>query len=237
VYQPVPGFKIILIQVYVLLTILKTTNYNILKLMKRLIRSNTAITAGLLCYLLIGLHATSIAQASKHTDTMQQLLEYSRPGKAHAQLAKLAGTWSFQDAKLAFVKGTLVRKPIYNGRFYSVEMTGGKLPVPVADGKMKEEFYQSMQVEGFDNPKMKYITTSINNHIGSDMQMQTGTFDPAKQAFTYEWNDELIPGQTKKNRRVLTINDANHYKEEFYEMHGNEFVKVRELDYTKNAGQ
>ncbi|MDB5146729.1 MAG: hypothetical protein JWQ57_749 [Mucilaginibacter sp.] len=181
----------------------------------------------------IGLSAASMAQASKQTDTMDKLLDYSRPGQAHAALGKLAGTWSFQDAELAFVKGTLVRKPIYNGRFYSVEMTGGKLPVPVADGKMKEEFYQSIQIEGFDNPKMKYVTTSINNHIGSDIQIQTGTFDQAKQAFTYEWDDELIPGQTNKNRRVLTINDANHYTEVFYDLRNNEFVKVRELDYTR----
>jgi hypothetical protein len=111
-------------------------------------------------------------------------------------------------------------------------MTGGKLPVPVADGRMKEEFYQSMQIEGFDNPKMKYVTTSINNHIGSDIQMQTGTFDPAKQAFTYEWENEPIPVQTNKNRRVLTIIDAGHYTEVFYELRNNEFVKVRELDYT-----
>jgi hypothetical protein len=174
-----------------------------------------------------------MAQAPKQADTFTQLLDYSRPRAAHAELAKLAGTWSFQDVELAFVKGTLVRTPIYNGRFYSVEMTGGKLPVPVADGKMKEEFYQSMQIEGFDNPKKKYIATFINNHIGSDIQMQTGSFDPAKQAFTYEWDDELIPGQIKKNRRVLTIIDASHYKEEFYEMQDKEFVKVRELDYTK----
>jgi hypothetical protein len=205
--------------------------------MKKTIRPNTAIRICLATLIYTTVNFATYAQAPKQPDTMTQLLDYSRPGNAHAQLEKLAGTWLFQDAKLAFVKGTLVRKVIYNGRFYSVEMTGGKLPLPVADGKMKEDFYQSMQIEGFDNPKKKYITTSINNHIGSDIQMQTGTFDAAKQAFTYDWEDELIPGQAQKNRRILTIIDANHYKEEFYEMHGNDFVKVRELDYTKTAGQ
>lgn len=182
----------------------------------------------------MGFGTPSIAQTGEQSDAMAKLLDYSRPGQAHDILGKLAGTWAaFQDAKLAFVKGTLVRKPIYNDRFYIVEITGGKLPVPVADGKMKEEFYQSMQTEGFDVPQNKYVTTSINNHIGSDIQMQTGTFDPAKQAFTYEWNDELIPGQPNKNRRVLTIIDSDHYTEVFYELRNNEFVKVRELDYTR----
>ncbi|QEM02591.1 DUF1579 domain-containing protein [Mucilaginibacter rubeus] len=192
-----------------------------------------SFTACLSFVFVMVLSVASMAQADKQTDTMDKLLDYSRPGQAHAALGKLAGTWSFQDARLAFVKGTLVRKPIYNGRFYSVEMTGGKLPVPVADGQMKEEFYQSIQIEGFDNPKMKYVTTSINNHIGSDIQMQSGNFDSAKQVFTYEWDDELIPGQIQKNRRILTINDASHYTEVFYELRNNEFVKVRELDFTR----
>jgi hypothetical protein len=192
-----------------------------------------SLKSSLSVLVLMGLSAVSMAQATKQADPMDKLLDYSRPGQAHAELGKLAGTWLFQDAKLSFVKGTIMRKPIYNGRFFQVEMTGGKLPVPVADGKMKEEFYQSMQVEGFDNPRGKYFTTSINNHIGSDIQMQTGSFDPATQAFTYEWVDELIPGQITKNRRVLTIKDVNHYTEVFYELQNGEFVKNRELDYVR----
>lgn len=205
--------------------------------MKKSFQLKSLLNACLSLFFVIGLTDGAMAQAPKQLDTLAQLLDYSRPGTAHARLEKLAGTWSFQDAKLAFVKGTLVRKSIYNGRFYRVEMTGGKLPVPVAGGKMKDEFYQSMQIEGFDNPKKKYFTTCINNHIGSDIQMQTGIFDNAKQAFTYEWDDELIPGQIQKNRRVLTITDANHYKEEFYEMHDGAYVKARELDYTKLSGR
>ena len=64
---------------------------------------------------------------------------------------------NFQDTKLAFVKGTLMRKAIFNSRFYSVEVTGGKLPVPIAGGQMKEENYQSFQMEGFDNVPQKIL--------------------------------------------------------------------------------
>ena len=101
--------------------------------MKKTIRPNTAIRICLATLIYTTVNFATYAQAPKQPDTMTQLLDYSRPGNAHAQLEKLAGTWLFQDAKLAFVKGTLARKVIYNGRFYSVEMTGGKLPVPVAD--------------------------------------------------------------------------------------------------------
>jgi len=181
----------------------------------------------LLC---IALPATAIfAQDS----TFRQMLDYSRPGSNHALLGSLSGTWNFQDAKLSFVKGTLTRKPIYDGRFYLVEITGEKLQVPVADGKMKEENYQGMQMEGYDNGRMKFVMTSINNHIGSDIEMQMGTYDPTKKSFTYDWASELVAGMKKQNRRVLKIIDNNHYTEEYYEYQTGAEVKVRQLDYTK----
>jgi hypothetical protein len=71
----------------------------------------------------------------KGNEQMTQMLDYSRPGDNHVLLNQLAGTWNFQDAKLSFVKGTLVRMPIYDGHFFNVEITGGKLQLPIADGK------------------------------------------------------------------------------------------------------
>lgn len=164
-----------------------------------------------------------------------KMLALSGPGKEHEVLARLAGTWAFQDAKLAFVKGTLVRKPMFEGRFYTVEITGGKLMIPVANGQMKEANYQGMQIEGYDNVKAAYVTTSMNNHIGSDIEFQIGSFDAGKNAFTYEWEEELLPGAKTKNRRVLTIKDADHYAEEYFELRNGEWAKVRELDYARSA--
>lgn len=176
------------------------------------------------------------AQNGAAKDTLTQLLDYSRPGANHVLLGKLAGTWNFQDAKLSFVKGTATRKPVYDGRFYIVEIKGGKLPLPVADGKMKEDFYQGIQTEGYDNGRMKFVTTSINNHIGSDIQLQTGSYDSATHTFTYEWDDELISGMKAHNWRVLTVTDQDHYTEEYFEDQNGTKKKVRQLNYTRVAG-
>lgn len=164
---------------------------------------------------------------------MQQLLDFSRPGSNHALLGTLVGTWNFQDAARPFVKGTLRRTPMYEGRFYSVEITGGKLPIPIADGKMKEANYQGLQLEGYDNVRKQFVTTAINNHIGSDTEVQMGTYDMAKHTLTYEWEAELIPGTKTKNKRVLRFIDATHYAEDYYESQNGTDVKVRELVYTK----
>jgi hypothetical protein len=166
-------------------------------------------------------------------DTFKQLLAYSAPGKQHEVLGRLTGHWAFQDTKLAFVKGTLDRKPIYEGRFYLVEITGGKLPIPIANGQMKETNYQGMQLEGYDNVKKAFVTTSINNHIGSDMEMQLGSWDSVKNTFTYEYTTELLPGATTKNRRIVTITDADHYTEEYFEDKNGNPEKVRGLRYTR----
>ncbi|AMJ66617.1 hypothetical protein AXW84_15165 [Hymenobacter sp. PAMC 26628] len=173
------------------------------------------------------------AVAPAKNEEMRQLLDFSRPGSNHALLGTLAGTWTFQDAARPFVKGTLRRTSLYEGRFYNVEITGGKLPIPVADGKMKEANYQGLQLEGYDNVRKQFVTTSINNHIGSDMEVQTGTYDAAKRAFTYESETELIPGAKTKNRRVLRFIDATHYAEDYYENQNGTDAKVRELVYTK----
>ncbi len=161
---------------------------------------------------------TPAKPSAKEQDPMAQLLNYSRPGPSHAILASLAGTWTFQDKNLSFVKGTLVRKPIYEGRFFLVDITGGPLQIPIADGQMKLANYQGLEIEGYDNVKNSYITTSINNHIGSDTQQQMGHYDAQTRAFTYNWDSELRPGLEQKNRKILRIVDNDHYTEEYYEL-------------------
>lgn len=176
---------------------------------------------------------TSGGIPAKTVDTMSVLLDLSRPTKYHQYLSAIAGNWNFQDARRSFVKGVVNRKPIYDGRFYIVEVTGGKLPLPVADGKMKEDNYQSMHIEGYDNARKLFVSTSLNNHIGSDIQFQTGSYDSTSKTFTYRWESELLPGNIIRNKRTLKIIDENHYTEEYYEQKNGQDKKVRELNYTR----
>ena len=178
--------------------------------------------------------AVTTATAFAQDSTFQQLLDFSRPGAHHALLGRISGTWSFQDTRRSYVKGTLTRKPIYDGRFYVVEITGGKLQVPVANGEMKEDNYRQMEIEGYDNGRMKFVTTSINNHIGSDIEMEVGTYDSVAKSFSYTGESELIPGMKKQYQRILKIIDDHHYVEEYYEDQNGKAVKIRELSYSRD---
>ncbi|MFC6196209.1 DUF1579 family protein [Dyadobacter subterraneus] len=179
-------------------------------------------------------NANKQGNTKNENDIMTRMLDYSGPSENHAILDQLAGKWNFMDPKRSFIKGTLSRKPIYDGRFYIVEITGGKLPLPVGNGKMKDGNYQNLQIEGYDNPKAKFVTTSVNNHIGSDIEMQIGSFNKEKNTFTYEWETELVPGLKKTNTRILRIVDKQHYIEEYFEMQDGRQVKIRELDYARS---
>ncbi|TLU97296.1 DUF1579 family protein [Dyadobacter luticola] len=173
---------------------------------------------------------------NKKEEVMNQLIDYSRPGANHAILGKLAGNWAFQDKNLPFVKGTITRKPIYEGRFYVVEVTGGKLQIPIANGQMKLENYQEMEVEGYDNVKKAFISSSINNHIGSNIDIQVGSYDPSGSVFTYEWESELQPGFKIRKQRVLQIVDDSHYTETYYEEQNGTKKITRSLEYSRAAG-
>jgi hypothetical protein len=177
--------------------------------------------------------ANNPAHCQQKNDTLSRLLDYSRPGVEHKRLSAIAGSWDFQDLKRGYVKGILVRREIFDGRFYSVEITGGKLSVPVANGLMKEDNYQSLQWEGFDNPRQTYFVTSINNHIGSDQQGQKGYYDSTTNTFTYEWETELLPDYRVQNKRMLKIIDSNTYTEEYFEKQNGQWKKVRELKYSR----
>ncbi len=182
-----------------------------------------------------GLAQSDTIHSKNNGDPFAQMLDLSRPNGHHLVLGSIAGKWAFQDAKLPFVKGTIIRKPLYDGRFYMVDLVGGKLQVPIADGKMKEDNYRGLQIEGYDNGRSAFVSISINNHIGSDVEMQMGTYDSTSKTFTYFWETELIRGEKKKNKMTLKIINNNQYTEEYYEQQDGQFVKVRELNYTKLA--
>jgi len=166
-------------------------------------------------------------------EAYNQMLDLSRPNGHHAVIDLIAGKLNFQDSRRSFVKGVLIRTPMYDGRFYKVEITGGRLQVPIADGKMKEDNYRELHIEGYDNVRQKYVSTVVNNHIGSDIQLQIGDYDSTQRVFTYMWESELLPGEKVTNKLVLKILNPGRYVEEYFEEQKGQFVKVRELDYTK----
>jgi len=174
------------------------------------------------------------------------ILDYSRPGPSHQLLADLVGTWMFQgkfysgnsnpdsNKVVGEFNGNLLRKPFANGRFFIVEWTGGKIQIPVQNGKMQEVSAQRVEFEGYDNVKKKFVLTYINNHIGSGIVLAEGRYDSTTKTIVYEWEDEQMPGKKFKVRERFIILDTNHYKMEYYREQAGRVFKATEITCTKS---
>ncbi len=187
--------------------------------------------------------------SSNGDDTFNHEIEYSRPGKYHQLLADLVGSWNFKGSHFEWTDsvtskvaihlfGTAVRKSFANGRFFIVNMTtGGKIQLPIQDGKMIDGYGKGIQTEGYDNVKNKYQISYINNHLGSDIWNFEGTYDSTIRTITFDGEIELVPGKKTKNHFLFIFIDQDHYKWELDEEENGKYRKASEMNFTRVKGK
>lgn len=187
--------------------------------------------------------AASPAAASgqpSQAEMMAKMMELAKLNENHKLLAGLAGTWTYDikmwmnpdpNAPPQQSKGTAVRKPMMDGRYFIGEFTG-KMQMPGPDGKMKDMTFKGMSFEGYDNAKQKFVSSWIDN-MGTGIMMSEGTYDPATKAFTYTSEIEMMPGMKQKVREVIKIVDNNHHTFEWYEDRGGQEAKTMEITYAR----
>jgi hypothetical protein len=171
---------------------------------------------------------------------MTQMMELSKPGENHKLLADMAGTWTYNikmwmnpdpNAPAQRSTGTATRKPIMDGRYFVMDVSG-KMQMPGPDGKMKDVNFKGMSIEGYDNVKKKFIAAWIDN-MGTGIEFSDGTYDPATKTFTYNSEMEPMPGMKTQVREVIKIVDNNHHTLEWYENRGGAEAKTMEINYTR----
>jgi hypothetical protein len=171
---------------------------------------------------------------------MAQMMELAKLNENHKLLADMAGTWTYNikmwmnpdpNAKPQESKGTAIRKPVFDGRYFVLEV-GGKMQMPGPDGKMKDMDFKGMSIEGYDNVKQKFVATWVDN-MGTGIEFSDGTYDPATKTFTYHLEMEPTPGMKTKIREVVKIVDNDHHTLEWYETRGGPEAKTMEINYTR----
>ncbi len=193
---------------------------------------------------------TSISNiSSNEDDTEKKMFDYSRPGKYHQLLADLVGSWKFTGSHFGWVDsvttkvdiklfGTVVRKPFANGRFFIVEdVTGGKIQLPIQDGKMIEGNGKGIAMEGYDNVSKKFQMAFINNHVGSAILNFVGNYDSTTRTITFDGEIENIPGMKMKNHFLFIFIDKDHYKWELDEEYNGKYRKASEMNFTRVKGK
>jgi len=179
------------------------------------------------------------AQPSE-AEMMKQMIELSKLNENHKLLADMAGTWTYTikmwmnpdpTAKPSESKGTAVRKPMMDGRYFVMDVSG-KMQFPGPDGKMKDMTFKGMGIEGYDNVKKKFVGTWLDN-MGTGIFMSEGDYDPTTKTFTYNSEMEPIPGMKTKVREVIKIVDKDHQTLEWYEDRAGQEAKTMEINYTR----
>lgn len=149
---------------------------------------------------------------------MEKWMELAEPGKQHANLQKLAGTWQ-QEQKAWFYPGAEPTvsssvaqfKPVLGGRFM-IEHTEGKMEF------MGEEYdFEGIGIFGYDNYKQKYTFIWMDN-MGTMMMSGEGTADASGKVVTYfsEMPDPMTGG-TKEYKSVATEVGKNKSRFEMFE--------------------
>ena len=176
--------------------------------------------------------------APNDAEMMAKMMELAKPGENHKLIGEMAGTWNYKvkfwmapDAPPNESTGTAVRKAMFGGRYYQMDVKG-MMEMPGEDGKMKKMPFQGMSIEAYDNVKQKFTSTWIDN-MGTGIMMSEGTYDPASKSFTFNSEMEPMPGMKTKVREVITMTDKDHHKFEWYENRGGQEVKTMEINYTR----
>ncbi|MGH8093876.1 MAG: DUF1579 domain-containing protein [Chthoniobacterales bacterium] len=212
---------------------------------KTLVSLSAALTATLLAAPLFAEepkpNAAAAAPAASQPDEKEmtaKMMELAKPGENHKLLAGFVGTWSYKvkywmtpGASPSESSGAAVCKPLFGGRYFQMNVTGS-MEMPGADGKMKKMEFRGMSIDGYDNVKQKFVSSWIDN-FGTGIMFSEGAYDPANKTFTYNSEEEMMPGMKTKVRELLKIVDKDHHVFEWYEDHAGQEVKTMEIDYTR----
>ena len=163
-----------------------------------------------------------------------QGVELTKTGENHKLLAQLVGAWTFRGKHFApdvEFRGRMVRKPIWEGRYFLAETTGDKLVMPWSNGR--EVVYEDKTIEGYDNAKRKFVSAMVDNHFDTGILLFEGSYDPATRTISYTNEAEESPGSIEKNWKLIRFVDQNHYVEEGYVEEKGTKKKVTELSFTR----
>ena len=165
---------------------------------------------------------------------MQAWEKASTPGKEHATLAQLEGSfdasvsmWMKPDAPVEKSTGRADNRMIYGGRHLEGRFNGTFMGQP----------FEGMSYTGYDNVQKKYYSSWIDS-MATTMMMSTGTGDASGKSMTFtgECHDPMT-GKPAPFKNLLTIDGPNRYSMQMwttYAKSGKEF-KTMEITSTRTG--
>jgi len=167
-------------------------------------------------------------------EDMQAMLAAGTPGKMHQRLAQDVGTWHTKSqmwmqsgAEPMECEGTTTVKPIMDGRYIQVEMSG-EMP---GMGQ-----FTGTGIYGYDNVKQQFVSCWFDNHSTGIMN---GTGEMSDDGKTITWNYSGVCPITKKPievKDVETVTGPNTKVIESFapDRKSGEVYRMMRIELTKN---
>ncbi|MDP9078665.1 MAG: DUF1579 domain-containing protein [Bacteroidota bacterium] len=197
---------------------------------------------------LYGMAIMGLMMVTKLTSFAQDKNETARlasTNQNHQLLANVTGSWKF-TGKHTFAgsghkpiefTGTMVRKSIWDNRYFTSEVTGQDIPMPWSNGKPVT--LHEVTTEGYDNVKGRFVSAYINNEFETGIIMLEGSYDAGTRIITYD-GETLSPprgnasaGTMRKFHVLLKFIDDNHYTLEWHESIGTKELFDTVLNFTR----
>jgi len=163
----------------------------------------------------------------------------------HQLLASITGSWTFAGKhtfagskhKPIEFAGTMVRKALWNNRYFTSEVTGQDIPMPWSNGELVT--LHEMTTEGYDNVKGKFVSAYINNEFETGIILLEGSYDASAKIITYD-GETLSPprgdapaGTVRKFHVLLKFINDSHYTLEWHESIGGKELFDTVLNFTR----
>jgi len=163
---------------------------------------------------------------------MEQWMALMKPGKAHEQLARQAGTWT--TTMKMYMGGPGSPPMISHGKATMKTVLGGKFLQQEYDGQMMGMPMNGIGLTTFDNFRKQYVSTWADT-MGLGILHMTGSISPdGKTQTMFTQMDEPSMGEIGKTVKFVTrFIDADTMNFEAWEVqYGNDF-KAFEIEYKR----
>jgi len=161
---------------------------------------------------------------------MEAMAKVGTPGEAHAQLAKMSGTY---DPEIKNVEKPRGEAMVETGSATRTMALGGRVMVEMVQSKMMGQPFEGHGMHGFDNVTGKHWAT-WNDSMSTGVMISEGDCDDKGNcALTGTWNDPITRSKTTAHMKTRWTDAST----QVFEMHapgpdGKEF-KMMEITYKK----
>jgi hypothetical protein len=183
-----------------------------------------------------GGHDTAAAPQMSADDMamMQAWEKASTPGKEHASLAQLEGSfdaavssWMKPGAPVEKSTGRSENRMILGGRHLEGRFTGSFMGAP----------FEGISYTSYDNVQKQYVSTWLDSMSTGVMTSQGAASDDGKtMTLSGECHDPLT-GKATKNKQIVTIDGPNRHRIEMWgtDPKTGETWKAMEIVYTRTG--